>query len=225
MKFPFKKMRHKNTRTDTFFIVLITMVLKFPALGVIHQPTHFQDEKRVSWNIGHTTLSLSGCYRLRGEFQKEFNIKNYRTNQIEYFLLSRLRLQTDLRFSQRFRLHFQLQDSRVSGLSLSNQNFASGTNPFHGPLDINQGYFEGQLFTSLKFKIGRQVISFRDWENNGRYAWDAAIITLKNRLTENNLIARKFIQHDPNRWPNNWVEGPTAFAMHNSFIYFHKIMN
>lgn len=224
MKFLVKKMIAKKVVAITFLITFGSIVFAFPAFENVHQPKLFQDKKQLSWNLGQTTLSLSGSYRLRGEFQDEFNIKDFGTGQVEDFLLSRLRLETDLRFSQRFRLHFQLQDARVSGSSFSDQDFASGNNPFHDPLDINQGYFEGQLIPSLKIKIGRQAISFRDrrifgpgdWGNTGRYAWDAAVVTLQNRWIESNVIIGRFIQHDPNRWPNKWVEGPTAYAIYNS---------
>lgn len=50
----------------------------------------------------------------------------------------------------------------------------------------------------------------------GRYAWDAAIFKLTNRWLESNWIVGRFILHDPDRWPNKWADGPTAFASYNS---------
>lgn len=233
MKFSVKKMIVKKARAITFFITFGSIVFAFSAFGNVHQLKYFQDKKQLSWNLGHTTLSLSGSYRLRAEFQNEFNIKNYGTGMLENFLLSRFRLETDLRFSQQFRFHFQLQDARVSGSSFSDQYFASGNNPFHDPLDINQGYLEGPLISPLKIKIGRQAISFRDrrifgpgdWGNTGRYAWDAAVVTLKNIWLESNFILGRFIQHDPDRWPNKWAEGPTAFASYNSINHLPFLLD
>ncbi|MGQ9689312.1 MAG: hypothetical protein ACUVXF_11080 [Desulfobaccales bacterium] len=73
---------------------------------------------------------MNGSYRLRGEWQDEFHVKTYGTGKTEDFLLSRLRLETDVRFSQQGRVHLQLQDARVFGSSFSDQDFAAGNNPF-----------------------------------------------------------------------------------------------
>lgn len=184
-------------------------------------------EKAYPWHnqkIGRTKITVTGSYRLRGELQDEFQVKTFGTGKTEDFLLSRLRLETDIRFSQEVTMHFQLQDARVLGSSFSDRDFATGNNPFHDPLDINQAYLVCQPFTPLKFKIGRQAISFRDrrifgpgdWGNTGRYAWDAAILTVNNSLIESNWIVGRFILHNPDRWPNKWTEGPTAFASYNS---------
>lgn len=175
--------------------------------------------------MGRTTITISGNYRLRGELQDEFQVKTFATGHTERFLLARLRFDTDIRFAQPLRLHFQLQDARVAGHSLSDADFAAGNHPFHDPLDINQAYVEFMPLRSVQFKIGRQAISFRDrrifgpgdWGNTGRYAWDAAMITLTNRWLESTWLAGRFIRHDPDRWPNQWADGPTAFAGYHKF--------
>ncbi|MDZ7376187.1 MAG: hypothetical protein ONB13_06170, partial [candidate division KSB1 bacterium] len=83
-------------------------------------------------------------YPLRRELQDQFHVKNFSTGKTEDFLLSRLRLGTDVRFSPKARVHFQLQDAHVFGSSFSDQDFATGNNPFHDLLDVNQAYFECQ---------------------------------------------------------------------------------
>lgn len=103
----------------------------------------------------------------------------------------------------------------------------------HDPLDINQAYFECQPMKPLQLKIGRQAISFRDrrvfgpddWGNTGCYTWDAAIIKLTNHWLESHWIAGRFILHDPDRWPNRWAEGPTAFASYNSFSHLPFLLD
>jgi len=48
-----------------------------------------------AWNdisIRQSHISVNGSYRLRGEFQDEYDIKTYGTGDCEDFLLSRLRL-------------------------------------------------------------------------------------------------------------------------------------
>lgn len=216
----------QNQRENIFpALLFLIMLVLHPSPACIGQTIKYSEINHWSWHIGKTTLVLSGSYRLRGERQDEFHVKTYGTGKTEDFLLSRLRLETDIRLSQWMRAHFQLQDARVWGSSSSDRDFDLGNNPFHDPLDINQAYMEWLPLHALKLKIGRQAILFRDrrifgpgdWGNTGRYAWDAAILTVNNSLIESNLIVGRFILHDPDRWPNKWVDGPTAFASYNSF--------
>lgn len=126
-------------------------------------------------------LSLSGTYRIRGEFQDGFNIRTYGTGTHEDYLLSRLRLEFDLRLAVNFRIHAQIQDAEALGLSFSDEDFLGGNNPYHDPFDINQLYLEWWPIKKVGLKIGRQAISYGDrrvfgpgdWGNTGRYAWDA----------------------------------------------------
>ena len=207
------------------FQILVLILAPYLCSGQ-HQQIVASD-KNFPWHnlkLGRTEITISGSYRLRGELQDQYHVKNFGTGKAEDFLLSRLRLETDVRFSQHTRIHVQLQDAHVFGSSFSDQDFASGNNPFHDPLDINQAFVELLPFEPVKLKIGRQPISFRDrrvfgpgdWGNTGRYVWDAAMLTLNNRWLESNWIAGRFIRHDPDRWPNKWVDGPTAFASYNS---------
>jgi len=213
--------------------IIFYIAFAIPSIGSIQSMANAEEINRLSWNIGGASLTVSGTYRLRGELQDEFHVKNFGTGETEDFLLSRLRLETDVRFSPNARVHFQLQDARVFGSSFSDQDFASGNNPIHDPLDINQAYFESQPLKPLQLKVGRQAISFRDrrvfgpgdWGNTGRYAWDAAIFTLTNRWLESHWIAGRFILHDPDRWPNKWTNGPTAFASYNSFSHLPFLLD
>ncbi len=49
-------------------------------------------------------LSIGGIYRLRGEVQDEFNVKRYSTGTKDDFILSRLRLEIDLKLIKKFRM-------------------------------------------------------------------------------------------------------------------------
>lgn len=185
------------------------------------------DENVFPWHqlkLGQSEISISGSYRMRGELQDGFNIKTFGTVKREDYLLSRLRMNTEIRFFPQMRFNIQLQDAEVFSSSLSDRDFSTGNNPFHDPLDINQAYVEILPFKAVKFKIGRQSISFRDrrifgpgdWGNTGRYAWDAALLTLTNRYLESNWIVGRFILHNPDHWPNRWAGGPTAYACYNT---------
>lgn len=170
------------------------------------------------------SISIHSSYRLRGELQDGYNIRTFGADGQEDFLLSRLRLETDVRFSEQTRIHLQLQDARVVGSSFSDDDFRPGNNSFHYALDINQAYMEYLPFKVLKLTIGRQAIAFRDrrifgsghWGNTGRYVWDAARLTLTNHWLESNWIVGRFILHQPDRWPNKQAQGPTAYACYNT---------
>jgi hypothetical protein len=178
--------------------------------------------QRQQSNTRHFRIYSS--YRLRGEVQDEFNNNTYGTDQHEKLLLSRLRLELDIKFNSKVNAHFQFQDARVMGSSFADEDFASGNNPFHDPLDINQAFFEFRPIETVNFKIGRQAISFRDrrmfgpgdWGNTGRYAWDAALFTFSNRFLESHWIFGRYILHNPDRWPNQSAKGPTIYACYST---------
>ena len=182
------------------------------------------DETIDSHIIQNDIISIGGTYRLRGEIQDEFNVKKYGTGTQDDFLLSRLRLEIDLKAAKNLRLHAQIQDAEVLGSSFSDKDFSGSNNPFHDPFDINQLYIEYWPVEKFGIKAGRQSISFGDrrifgpgdWGNTGRYAWDAVRVMYKSDSIDSNLIAGRYIIHDPDIWPNEQINGVTAFATYNT---------
>ncbi len=184
-------------------------------------------------------LSLAGAYRLRGELLGEFNIKTYGTGTHQEFVLSRLRLDLDLRWKPLLQVHAQIQDARAVGLSFTDEDFAGGNNPFHDAFDINQLYLEVRPARRIAIKAGRQALSYGDrrvfgpgdWGNTGRYAWDAVRIEYEGRTISSHALVGRFVLHDPGRWPNAPAGGPTAWASYHCFkrlpfdldlFYVHK---
>lgn len=184
-------------------------------------------------------LSISGTYRLRGEVQDSFNIRAYGTGMREDYLLSRLRIEIDSRWTSQLHLHAQIQDARALGLSFSDEDFARGNNPYHDSFDINQFYLEYRPAKGVGLKIGRQAISYGDrrvfgpgdWGNTGRYVWDAARLEIEGKSFSSHWLVGRFVLHDPDRWPNTSAEGPTVYASYNSiknlpflldFFYVYK---
>jgi hypothetical protein len=169
-------------------------------------------------------FSIGGTYRLRGESLDGFNIRAFGTGIQEDFLLSRLRLETDLRLTPHFHIHAQIQDAEAFGLSFSDEDFAEGNNPYHDPFDINQLYFEYWPVKTVGLKIGRQPISYGDrrvfgpgdWGNTGRYAWDAVRIEVDTKSFSSHWLVGRFVLHDPDRWPNAHAGRPTAYASYNT---------
>jgi len=169
-------------------------------------------------------VSISGTYRLRGEVQDGFNIRAYGTGMREDYLLSRLRLEVDWRWTSKLRLHAQFQDARSLGLSFSDEDFSGGNNPYHDPFDINQLYLEWWPVKKVGLKIGRQAISYGDrrvfgpgdWSNTGRYAWDAVRLEINEKSFSSHWLVGRFVLHNPHRWPNESAPGPTAFASYST---------
>lgn len=169
-------------------------------------------------------LSIGGTYRFRGEVQDGFNIRTYGTGTREDYLLSRLRLDIDLRLVANFCIHAQIQDAEALGLSFSDEDFAKGNNPYHDPFDVNQLYFEYRPAKTVSLKIGRQAISYGDrrvfgpgdWGNTGRYVWDAVRIEINEKSFTSHWLVGRFVLHDPDRWPNASAPGPTAYATYNT---------
>jgi hypothetical protein len=168
--------------------------------------------------IGQSQLSIGGTYRLRYEFQNEYNIKTYGTGDHEDFLLSRLRLNFNLRLWN-LSAFVQLQDARIFGSSFDDSDFQS-SNPYHDNMDIRQAYFDYEAGEKLEIKIGRQEIAFADrrifgpgdWGNTGRYMWDAARLRFHNSLIDSHFLVGRYIIPDPDRWPNKHAPDPTAYA-------------
>lgn len=180
--------------------------------------------EKESYIFQNETIGIGGTYRLRGEINDEFNVKKYGTGTTDDFLLSRLRLEIDIKLAKNMKIHTQVQDARVSGSYFSDKDFKGGNNPFHDPFDINQLYIEYRPFEQFGIKAGRQSISFGDrrifgpddWGNTGRYAWDAIRLMYKGSNIDSNLITGSYIIHDPDVWPNKQINGVTAFATYNT---------
>jgi hypothetical protein len=197
--------------------VAITCLAAFAWAGVPNDSADPQGEKTNSFRV-------SGTYRFRGEVHDGFNIRAYGTGTREDYLLSRLRLDVDWRWTSQFRLHAQLQDARTLGLSFTDQDFAGGNNPYHDPFDINQLYFEYRPSKMVGLKVGRQPLSYGDrrvfgpgdWGNTGRYVWDAVRLEIEGKSFSSHWLVGRFILHDPDRWPNRYTGGPTAYATYNS---------
>jgi len=174
--------------------------------------------------LGTTTLYINGTYRIRGEVQDKFNVKTYGIGTKEDYVISRLRLHLDLRFQDVLQFFTEIQDAEVLGLSFKDSDFSPNNNPYHDPFDINKAYITLQPIKGIELRVGRQSISFGDrmifgpgdWGNTGRYAWDAVFLRFDNEHINSNWLVGRYIIHDPDRWPNKHVAGPTAYATYST---------
>lgn len=169
-------------------------------------------------------FNLSGSYRMRGEIQNDYSIKKYATGVLDDFVLSRLRADFDLRLFEKLNIHLQVQDARALGFSIPDEQLP-GNNPVRDYMDINQLNisYDNDL---IKFKIGRQQLSYRDsrvfgpgnWGNKGRYVWDAGVLTLNTEYVKSDFIVGRYVFHDPDIWPNKFLNDqvPTAYALYNT---------
>jgi hypothetical protein len=201
-------------------LLIILIIICCPSTGY----STFDEDKEFRHVIQNNFLTIGGIYRIRCEVQDEFNLNKYSTGTNEDFILSRLRIEIDLKLTKDLRIHSQIQDAEVIGSSFSDKDFKGKNNPFHDPFDINQLYIEYWATKRFGVKIGRQSISFGDrrifgpgdWGNTGRYAWDAIRAMYKSDSIISNWIIGRYIIHDPKIWPNKQINGVTAFATYNT---------
>ena len=120
------------------FVIILLVLLLCPATGY----TSMTDETQGSHILQNDIISIGGTYRLRGEIDDEFNVRKYGTGTRDDFLLSRLRLEINLKVTKNLRIHTQIQDAEVLESSFSDKDFSGSNNPFHDLFDINQLYIE-----------------------------------------------------------------------------------
>ncbi|MBP6871454.1 MAG: alginate export family protein [Bacteroidales bacterium] len=184
--------------------------------------------KRLSLTKGRSTFTISGNYRVRGEFQGNYNVKAYGTEDHELFLISRLRFDMEYRYADWLKLFAEIQDAREWGSSFSDNDFQDKNNPYHDPFDINKLYISLKPIDSLEVILGRQALNLAgrrvfgpgDWGNTGRYIWDAANLIYSTKYFRTQMILGYNILHEPDQWPNMYKEGPYALAFYNTI---HKL--
>jgi hypothetical protein len=206
-------------------IAAITLVgLTLSAFSQSENPAKPKGQKHLSFQTGKSEFVVNGNYRTRGEVQQGYNIKTYGTEDDETYLLSRLRLNLEYRYANRFKLFVQFQDARETGSSFADADFQGKNNPFHDPFDINNMYISFKPADSLEFIVGRQSVNWGgrrvfgpgDWGNTGRYIWDAVNIKYANRYFSTQLLAGYNIIHQPENFPNMNKEGTQTFAVYNT---------
>lgn len=224
---PPRRPENFGTLHNNIFKVLLNLCLIMLMVLLFSRESAYctvDEEVEFKHIIQNDYLSIGGIYRLRGEVQDEFNVRRYSTGTKDDFILSRLRLEIDLKLAKDLRIHTQIQDAEILGSSFSDRDFKGVNNPFHDPFDINQLYIEYWHSERLGIKAGRQSISFADrrifgpgdWGNTGRYAWDALRVILNDERIDSHFIIGRYIIHDPDIWLNEHINGVTAFATYNT---------
>jgi hypothetical protein len=146
-------------------------------------------------SFGCWTLDVGGSLRHRFEHQDNFQVRRYGDPNAssDTFVLQRFRLDLDLKHQENWRTFVQFQDARPFGTIFSMDDFAVGS-PYWNYFDLRQAYLERKPDDDrpLGFRIGRQIITYRDtrvwgpgeWGNVGRYSWDVAKLTVDVPLAE-----------------------------------------
>jgi hypothetical protein len=183
----------------------------------------FAEETKFKHLFENDWLIIGGNYRVRYEMIDNFNVNSYGTNKEESFLLSRLRLEIDLKLAKNFKIHTQIQDAEVINQPIKDEMFKGKNNPYHDPADINELYLEYWPISNLGIILGRQNFLFGgrrifgpgDWGNTGRYRWDAIRLIYKNSFFESNILTGRYILHDPYIWPDKTINKVGTFALYN----------
>ena len=120
------------------------------------------DQDGVAWKQIRVTqgdLSIVGSYRLRGESQHEYNIKEYGTDEDEDYLLFRLRLDFELDLSGELKAFIQFQDSRIFGSSFDDKDFEL-SNPYHDNMDVRQAFVDYEPLKGVELSLRGKRLRF-----------------------------------------------------------------
>jgi hypothetical protein len=152
--------------------------------------------------LGPGELDLGGVLRYRYEYQNNFSVQKYGTDQTDDVLLTRVRINVGYRLPQKARVFVQFQDARFFLSKLTRDDFGPSC-PYWNELDLRQAFMEWREIgeTPLGFKIGRQTISYGDyrifgpgdWGNVGRYTWDAGKVLLQTSSVDVDIFTAQRI--------------------------------
>lgn len=141
-------------------------------------------------------LTVGAAIRLRGEGRSG---NGFREGAEDYYGLSRLHVNIDVKPTSWFKLSFQGQDSRSPGKENS-----SGF--FRDPFDVRQAYVEfgASERHKVRLKVGRQELKYGaqrllgplDWGNTSRQ-FDAAKVTLGDKDLHIDFFAPSVVRIDP----------------------------
>jgi len=106
--------------------------------------------------LGPFRLDLSGDLRLRDEYQDGFDVRGYRPDVRDNFLLSRIMLNLDLRLDPDRHVYLQFRDAHSFGSGLRREDFKR-SNPLDDVTDIRQAYFEWRQVGGAPIDLIRRV--------------------------------------------------------------------
>ena len=95
--------------------------------------------------LAENFININGNYRLGYEFYNNYNILSSQYKTQQSYILSRLRINTELNFSKNFTFHTQIQDSEIIDSPVSDKTYKGKNNPYHNPFDINELYLKLQI--------------------------------------------------------------------------------
>lgn len=184
-------------------------------------------------------LTFDGSVRLRYEIQDGYNDKKYGEDPTagvghDDFLLSRIRLGMNYRFSPDLMARVSIQDSRVAGWEYEdkdwyNSEFDMVHNPQNDPLELSQTYIRAANLGSMPLTatIGRQKIAYGDkrvfgpgeWKNSGKWVWDAAKLSYKKNGHFLDLFYGQTMLHDPDEFSLSHRHGYEGAGAYGHFAF------
>ncbi|MCF8143000.1 MAG: alginate export family protein [Deltaproteobacteria bacterium] len=162
--------------------------------------------------LGPGELDLGGSLRYRYEYQNNFSVQKYGTNQTDNVLLMRTRINVGYRLPQKARFFVQFQDARFALSDLKKDNFGPNC-PYWNELDLRQAFFEWREIgnSPLGFKVGRQAIQYGDnrifgpggWGNVGRYTWDGGKILVQTPAVDVDIFTAQRILYQKDEFDDD----------------------
>ena len=218
----------RRPRGATWLLALVACLGSVPTYAQGGQaPPPAQAGQDTCWahlknlRFGPATLDIGGQVRARFEDDNGFTIKGYEPGGDDQLLLERVRLDFSARFSSGRRIVLQLQDAHAFLTRFTDEDFPQSS-PIEDTLDIRQLYAEWPHVGggALGFRIGRQQISDGDqrvfgpgsWGNTGRFAWDAAMLTIDTARLASDFWVGRYLLYKSGVWPDHAVDNFLTFV-------------
>jgi hypothetical protein len=174
--------------------------------------------------------------RLRFEMFENMNDKFYGENpklgvSDDKYLLSRIRLGLTHSFSDEFRARVSIQDSRVFGWDMEeedwyNKEFGMQNNPQQDELELSETFLEykNSGFTTT---LGRQKIAYGDyrvfgpgeWKNSGKWVWDALKVSYKKDNNFVDIFYGGTMLHEPDKFSLSHRHGYVGGGLYGHYEY------
>jgi hypothetical protein len=143
---------------------------------------------------GDVTVTLSGQYRARGEYNTNYDFVDGVTNE---FLTQRARFGVGGEVADKFKMFLQVQDVRYFGEEMSTMDYIADG------LDMHQAWGQYSFCNEVALRIGRQemmldngrLIGNNDWSQWGR-SFDGLVLNAKTTPVDLKVWFHKVLEAD-----------------------------
>lgn len=188
-------------------------------------------------DINNKKLLFWSNYRLRYEYQDNFNIKSYGHLPIigeanDGFWIGRIRAGFRYNVSENLLISLGIQHAVVWDLAIDDEDFYNGKfkrehNPYKDYFEPFDTFVEiKNIYEKLNIKAGRQQITYGhkrifgqgNWGNSGKWLWDAIRISYRFDNSFCDVYYGKTVIHDPDVLSIVHRYGYSSLGFYGSFL-------